>query len=256
MDNRICAQLYNIRDFCQTKEGLDGSLAKLQKIGYKTVQISGVGADITAEEIKEITDKYGMEIMLTHTPAARYENDIDGVIKDHHTMNCKIAGLGGTDQATRSSEGIKRFVEKYSKIADKLYENGLVFAYHNHAFDFVKLSDGKTLIDYIIENTDPEKFKIVADLYWSAFAGVDPVKFLKKLGDRAIVCHYKDLKCKPDNTVTMCEVGQGNLDWDEIIEFNRKSKTVCAAVELDVSERDQFESYEMSYNFLKTKGFI
>ena len=57
MDNRICAQLYNVREFCKTEQGLDESLAKLQKIGYKTVQVSGVSADISAETIKSLTDK-------------------------------------------------------------------------------------------------------------------------------------------------------------------------------------------------------
>ena len=256
MDNRICAQLYNIRSYCKTVEGLDESLAKLQKIGYKTIQVSGIGADISAESVKSLADKYGMEIMLTHTPEAKYINNLSQVIKDHHTMNCKIAGLGSMGSDNRNMEGVKEFVERYNKIADTLYENGLIFAYHNHDFEFVKDENGDCIMDYIIKNTDPKRFMFVTDLYWCTAAGVDAVDFLKQVGARAIVGHYKDLKYNADNKCVMCEVGQGILKWDEIIEFNRNSKMVCAAVELDVSERDQFESYQMSYDFLKEKGFI
>ena len=115
MDNRICAQLYNIRSYCKTVEGLDESLAKLQKIGYKTIQVSGIGADISAESVKSLADKYGMEIMLTHTPEAKYINNLSQVIKDHHTMNCKIAGLGSMGSDNRNMEGVKEFVERYNK---------------------------------------------------------------------------------------------------------------------------------------------
>ena len=256
MDNRICAQLYNVREFCKTEQGLDESLAKLQKIGYKTVQVSGVSADISAETIKSLTDKYNMEIMLTHTAEAKYVENLPQVIKDHHTMDCKIAGLGAMGADDRSLEGAKRFVERFNKIADILYENGLTFAYHNHDFEFKKDENGVCIMDYILENTDPQKFKFVTDLYWCTVGGVDAVEFLERLGDRAIVGHYKDLKYNADNKNVMCEIGQGILAWDDIIEYNCKSKMVCAAVELDVSERDQFDSFKMSYDFLKLKGFI
>lgn len=253
MDDRICAQLYNIRDYCKTKEGLDESLGKLKKIGYKTVQISGVG-DIPARDIKEVADKHGMDIMLTHMSCARYENELDTVIEEHLLFDCKIAGLGSMADSYRSLDGVKLFCEKYNKIADKLAENGLTFAYHNHSFEFYK-ENGKSLMDYILENTESKKFKLVSDVYWLAYAGINPEGFIRKNANRIAAVHFKDLKAKLDNSQAMCEIGEGNLNWDEIIAESRRSGAACAAVELDISDKDEFESFEISYNYLKTKGF-
>lgn len=253
MDNRIGAQLYNLREYCQDKAGLDESLAKVSKIGYKTIQVSGIGP-IPAADVKETADKYGLEIMLTHKSGKLFEEDLKNLVNDQKTMNCPIAGLGAMDQEYRSMEGVKRFCEKYSAIADELSKEGLVFAYHNHTFEFYK-ENGMYLMDYIIENTDPAKFKFIVDTYWVAFAGIDPVKFLKKLGDRAIVVHYKDLKAKLDNSTSMCEIGQGNLDWDEIIKVSHEIGSKCAMVELDYCDNDPFDALKTSYDYLKTKGF-
>ena len=65
MDKRIGAQLFTLRASCKTAEDLDASFAKLQKIGYKTIQVSGIGP-IPATVVKETADKYGLEIVCTH----------------------------------------------------------------------------------------------------------------------------------------------------------------------------------------------
>ena len=58
MDKKIGAQLFTIRDYCQTIEDFDESMEKLSKIGYKVVQLSAIG-NMHAKEIKEVCDKYG-----------------------------------------------------------------------------------------------------------------------------------------------------------------------------------------------------
>ena len=39
---KIGAQMYTVREFCKTTEGLAESLKKIADIGYTTVQLSGV----------------------------------------------------------------------------------------------------------------------------------------------------------------------------------------------------------------------
>lgn len=51
MDKRIGAQLYTLREFCQTAEDFDDTLKKVSEIGYKIIQVSGIGP-ISAADIK------------------------------------------------------------------------------------------------------------------------------------------------------------------------------------------------------------
>ena len=53
----------------------------------------------------------------------------------------------------------------------------------------------------------------------------------------------------------MTEVGEGNLDWDSIIEACDKAGAKWALVEQDICHRCPFESMKMSYDYLTTKGF-
>ena len=51
MDKRIGAQLYTLREFCQTAEDFDDTLKKVSEIGYKIIQVSGIGP-ISAADIR------------------------------------------------------------------------------------------------------------------------------------------------------------------------------------------------------------
>jgi len=250
MDKRIGAQLYTLRDTCKTAEALDSTFAKLNKIGYKTVQVSGIGP-IPAKTVKEIADKYSLEIVCTHRGFDDLVNHTEQVIEDHRIMNCKIAGIGSMPKEywTKPEE----FIKIMNPVAKKLKEAGLQFAYHNHAFEFMK-NDGKYVMDSLIENTAPEDFKFIVDTYWLAVAGQNPAEVIRKLGDRVAAVHFKDL-AMDGNTAIMTEVLEGNLDWDDIFEACEESGAKYALVEQDICQREPIESMEISYNNLKTKGF-
>ncbi len=67
--------------------------------------------------------------------------------------------------------------------------------------------------------------------------------------------HFKDLVIEKDNSPVMGEIGRGNLAWDEIIHACDEAGTKWALVEQDICQGDPFESLQMSYDYLKTKGF-
>ena len=250
MDKRIGAQLYTLRDFCKTAEDLDKTFEKISNIGYKTVQVSGIGP-IPADVVKETADKHNLEIVCTHRGMEDFINNLDKLIEDHHTMGCKIAGIGAMPAEYR--EDPIGFVEVISPIAKRLREEGIQFAYHNHAFEFRK-KDGKYFMDYMIKNSDPDNFKFIVDTYWLAIAGQDPAEFIEKLGDRVAAVHFKDLTLDL-NTPIMAEVMEGNLNWEKIFAACEKSGAQYALVEQDICQRNPFESMEISYNNLLKKGF-
>jgi len=71
-----------------------------------------------------------------------------------------------------------------------------------------------------------------------------------------IAClHFKDLKVVGHMKQTYAEVGQGNLEWDEIIAASEASSAEFVLVEQDICDGDPFESLKISYGYLKEKGF-
>ena len=256
MDKRIGAQLFTCRDYCKTAADLEETMRKVREIGYKTVQISGIGADITGSQVKQAAENADVEIVCTHRSFVEYTEKLDETIKLHLDMGCNIAGLGMMPaDAMKSKDELFKVLEKFNVITKKCAENGITFGYHNHAYEFAKL-DGKHVLDYIIENTD-SNLKLILDTHWVAHAGLDTVKVMEKYADRIAVMHYKDKKVDGNQGV-ISEIGEGNLDWDAIIDANERLGIRWAMVEQDNNwtDDDPFKSLEMSYKFLTNKGFI
>lgn len=258
-DNRIGAQYYTVRDFCRTKEDFDETCKKISEIGYKIIQLSGIG-DISAADIKKITDKYSLVPTITHRPAAEFEEKLDELISFHKTIGCRAAGLGSIPlDDVLTEEVLNDFLNKYNKIADELEKHGITFAYHNHAIEFGKIK-GKYIMDIITENSHPN-FKLTLDVYWAAYSGIDPVKCLDKYKNKIECVHFKDLGVDTGDkrTITkivMRPISEGNLDWDEIIAATRESGANQAQVEQDnCYGENPFDCLKRSYDFLKTKGF-
>lgn len=258
MDRKIGAQFYTLRDYTKTIEDFDATCKRISEMGYKTVQISGT--PLGAKEMREVLDKYGLTALTSHRDAEDFFTKIDDIIEYNKTLGCTLCGMGGMPMDARyTKEGLDKFIADMKVVCEKLKAAGMTFGYHNHAFEFVKI-DGKTIMERLIEETDPEVFNFIVDTYWLQYGGVTPHEFIEKLGKRAMAVHFKDFGIEyvdKRQTIVIKEVGYGNLDWDKIIEACDKAGSLWAFVEQDVNwtDEDPFKSMEMSYNFLTTKGF-
>ena len=258
MNNIIGAQLYGYRDECETLEGLDVCLRKISEIGYKAIQVSGLKTITDGKAIKKIADKYGLEIYVTHVAYKKMIEDFESVVQYQKDLGCNVVGIGCWEGTvpTNEIEEAEKYIESIDMLCKNFAKEGLTLAYHNHAIEFEKL-EGKYLIDHIMEKSG---VTLILDTYWSAFAGVDPVKFIEKYKDRISYIHYKDLRVSNEikrNTVAITSVGNGNLDWDAIIEASKKSSAIAAIVEQDKTDRETpYISGKMSYDYLAGKGFI
>ena len=89
----IAAQMYTVRDFTKTPEGIAESIKKVKDIGYTAMQVSGLGP-IDPSELKKIADDNGVEICATHTGFDRMRDDTQAVIDEHLLWNCKYPAIG------------------------------------------------------------------------------------------------------------------------------------------------------------------
>ena len=253
MDKRIGAQFFTIKEFCKTLEDFEESCRKVSEIGYKVIQLSGIG-DFKAEEIKKILDKYGLTVACTHRPPQNYIDNLEGEIEFHKTIGANICGIGSMPAFNAKIETVEEFVKTYKPIADELKKHGMIFAYHNHAFEFEKC-EGKYMLDHIIEGMNTDNFQFILDVHWIARAGIDPAKFVRKYSDKIACVHYKDFKIV-DNEPLFEKVGYGNMDWDSIIEACEETSAQFALVEQDKCYgEDPFECLRKSYDYLVTKGY-
>jgi sugar phosphate isomerase/epimerase len=262
----LAVQLYTIRDFLKTETDLAQSLEKVRAMGYPAVQLSAVGAmngdspAVSAARAKQLLDDNGLKCIATHRSWDDLVNKTEQEIEFHQTLGCDYAAIGSIpgafnkDSGYSGSEGYARWAREAQPLIARLKEAGIGFGYHNHAFEFERVVPGpngspQTLFDVLLENGGPDlTFEI--DVYWIDHSGANARKWIEKLNGKIPVVHIKD-KEMAGNEPVMAPIGEGNLDWDELLPALDNSGTQWIAIEQDSCRRDPFDCLRSSFNFLK-----
>ena len=250
---KLGAQLYTVRDFCKTPEDMKSSLEKVRAIGYRAVQLSAHNPEIPAEDIAKWCAELDLEVACTHMAWQKYVDNLQTVIDEHKIWDCKYPGVGSMPREyAQDAAGFERFAKEASAIAKKLDAHGLHFIYHNHAFEFARFGR-LTGMDILLRDTAPE-FQFELDTHWVQCGGGDPAAWIYKVEGRMDVVHFKDMAASAERKPVICEIGEGNLNWDAIIGACLETGVQYALVEQDVSTRDPFESLAMSFDYLASRG--
>ena len=254
LENVVVAQLYTVRKFTQTIEGVAESLKRVADIGYSAVQISGFGP-VDPKEVAKLVEDNGLTVASTHMNWERFLNDLDGVIEEHLLWKCEhpaIGGLFGEDY--RGPDGVKRFVDELGPVAEKLAAVGMDFSYHNHNHEFAKY-EGKTWLEMLFDATDASLLNFELDVYWVQAGGGDPAYWVEKCAGRQPLLHLKDMAVTPTREVRFAEIGEGNLNWPAILKAAAEGGVDWYCVEQDQCyERDPFDSLALSYRNLNAMG--
>lgn len=257
MNRSIGAQYYTIRECVTDIDSFDLACKKVADIGYKIVQISNM--PLQAKEMKEVLDKHGLKVVVTHRKFADFLNNLDEVIDYNKTLGSDLCGVGMTPyEYVENNETVTDYIHKVNKIGEVLKSENMYFGCHNHTMEYARF-DGKLVMDRFLEEIDPDVLRFIVDTYWLQIGGQTPQDAIRSFGKRAKIVHFKDLKINPQDYKfpLITEVGNGNLNWDAIIDACDDAGVEWAIVEQDRNhiDNDPFKALSISYEFLKTKGF-
>lgn len=249
-------QLYTLRNICTNASNLDRTLARLRKIGYTAIQISGLPSTITPKEIVKASENNGMIIASTHMSWDRFMEDLDAVIEEHKLYRCKHPAIGGLfDEVYRGIAGIGYFLEELAPVAERLRKEGMDFSYHNHSHEFVRY-EGKPWLEHLYEKASPDDLKAEIDTYWVQAGGASPLKWVKKMAGRMPILHIKEMRVDSQRNFYFDWIGNGNLDWPEILQAATEGGVEYAMYEQDDCYSDNpLELAEKTYRYLSTLGY-
>lgn len=259
MIKNLGVQLYTIRDYMKSAEDIRSNFKKLRELGYTEAQTASSG-EVSYEELAEIAKECGIAIQGTHYDMDIMENDLEKAVREHKALGTTNCGIGGFWNLNTPEE-TKAFIKRANDIADRLFEHGIKFTYHNHSHEFKKIDGNISSWDMLVDGLNPEKTSFVLDTFWAANAGADPIYWIKKLAGRIDILHLKDKgyttarHVTQDNEIILeiTEVGSGNLNWDGIIKAAGETgvKHYCVEQDRNFLSGDPFESLDVSAKFLK-----
>ena len=243
MSLQVALQLYTVRD--ETSRDFVGTLRRVAQIGYAGVEFAGYG-NLTAPEMSALLTETGLRAVATHLRLDVLQGlQLDEAIHYCKDIDCSIIVLPSLPHEWRSLAGIQALAPQLNAIGQRCQQHGITFAYHNHDFEFAR-TDGTYLLDHLLHATDSSLVKLELDMYWAAYANVDPVAYLQKHTDRIALIHLKDMA--PDRSMT--EVGKGMLDMQSICAF-AEEHNLWGIVEHDHPDMPSLESARISLEYFR-----
>jgi len=247
MIEKLGLQLYTIRDFMTTEDGIKRSFEKIKKLGYDLAQTAGICQVTSYENFGKFAKDAGIEIVGTHENLQYNMEDIDRMVAHHKALGTDTCGVGGC----WPGEGKTWYdcIEEVKKFCGMLKERNMKFTYHNHSHEFMKL-DGKFVMQHLIDefkNIDNMTFCL--DTYWLQHGGVAILEWMDKVAGKVDILHLKEMERTIDGP-KISEVGNGSINWEAVIKKGNEIGVKHYVVEQDVCPGDPFESIKMSSDYI------
>ncbi|MFC4213084.1 family 16 glycoside hydrolase [Pedobacter lithocola] len=178
------------------QKDVPATLDYIKGLGITNIEFSNLFGK-SAIELRKLLDERGMVCTSFGVSYPDFVNHTDEVGNDTKTLGAsfvRVAWVPHDSKAGFTLADAEKTVQDFNKGGKLLKEQfGLTFCYHNHGYEFAPYEKG-TYFDYIATNTNPDYVSFELDLLWAFHPGADPVKLIKKYGNRFKLMHVKDLK--------------------------------------------------------------
>ena len=252
----IGLQLYSLRE--AMREDPQNTLRLVSSIGYKSLETAsyaeGKVYGMDPVFFRKYTEDLGMRLRSAHVGGPRNydptkkDEALDWwkkAVEDHKAMGAKYLIKPSMPIPTTLKE-LDNWNDYYNRIGEIAKKSGMLFGFHNHAREFESI-EGKIMMDYMIENTDPKLVCFELDVYWSQKGGQDPVAYLERYGGRFPLLHIKDEE----------EIGaSGTMDFEAIFKAAYKQGMKDYFVEVERYNFEPVESVRQSFEFLNKAAFV
>ncbi len=219
-------QAYTYRNFFP--QNFVATLDTIQKLGI--TELEGGGGRISPEDYKRLCNERGIKVVSTGAGYQDLVEKPEEVVKTAKALGASFVMCAWIphERGQFSLADARKAVNDFNAAGKILKENGLTYCYHVHGFEFQPYGKG-TLLDYIIQNTNPEYVSFEMDVFWVHFGGGNCVKLLKKYKDRWKLVHLKDMKPGIPKDLTggtdveyNVPLGTGEIDIRGIIKQSNK----------------------------------
>lgn len=263
---KVGLQTYTFRDMLA--KDFRGTFEMIKAQGYDYVELNERNyQDNSPAELKEMLDDIGLPSPATHISYENLDNDVSGLIGTAKTLKCDYMILPYIQDDQRALEDWKRHAALLNSAGEKLADEGVKLAYHNHQFEFEDLGGGTTAMEILMTETDPRFNNFELDFFWANMAKIDIIALLRRYPGRFHLSHVKDMKGSPDEAIEkgysyekihqtlMADVGQGDTPFEDYLALNHVSGMTYFIAEHDGPRTPYAQSAKNMYEGIKALRF-
>jgi sugar phosphate isomerase/epimerase len=226
-------QLLSSRKF----DSLEETLGMLSQLGYS--QVEGYEELITDErcekKLHELLKYNALTMPTAHFSLKSVAENATWVIQVCKTLGVKVVIVPSVDLNQRPTNAVEwqGFAKLLERISIPFLDEGLEFAWHNCAYEFIDVDSTDKPLKIILDTAPNLLLEI--DLAWAFVGGEDPTEWLHQYKDRIVAAHIKDVAKSGDNSDEdgWSDLGFGVMDWRKLAKELNKT-----AVQYFVLEHD------------------
>lgn len=251
----IGLELYSLRE--QFAKDAPGTMAKVRKMGFKDVEMSGTYGLAFPEFIKILAENE-INVVSYGAEFEKIKNFPQTVVDEARSYGAKFVVVFWIphDADNFTVEDVDNAAAVFNAAGKLMARYGLLLCYHPHGYEFKPYKDG-TLFDYVVEKFDSRFVQFEMDVFWIKQAGQDPLATLKKYSNRFVLMHLKDRKKgtrESDNgkadVETNVVLGTGDVGIADVVREAKKLGIKHFFIE-DESSRSE-EQIPKSLRFIRT----
>jgi sugar phosphate isomerase/epimerase len=245
----IAVQMYTLRN--EGNADFGHTLEKVAELGFQGVEFAGYG-NFGVEAVKEKLDQLGLKAASSHVPIQELQDNLSRVISEQLFLGSRHIVCPFVPEELRTEKDYFELIRLLNKVGEQCEKEGISLSYHNHDFELEKLTDGRTVLETILDETNPEWVKAEFDIYWLTYGGEEPVSWLKRYAGRTPLVHLKDMTIAGEKT--FAELGTGGVDLKNVLQYGDHADIEWWIVEQDQCKGSPYTSLQKSMDYLKESG--
>ncbi|MDL2265958.1 sugar phosphate isomerase/epimerase [Parabacteroides sp. OttesenSCG-928-G07] len=255
----IGLQLYSLREMVKD-DGIEKVIEAVSKMGYTHVEAAsydnGLVYGMKPADFKKLVNDNGMKCTSAHVNQSySKENEAevmmwwDKCTEAHNELGVKYMVMPMlTINNNTTMDDMKNYCDYLTAIGLKTAAASIQFGYHNHAFEFETVIDGKMVYDIMLDTVSKNHVFFQMDVYWVMMGGQNPAKYLAERPSQFKAIHIKDEK----------EIGaSGLMNYQPIFEQMKANNVKDWYVEVEqYTNNNPQESVKQSYDYLAKADYV
>lgn len=264
-DCQVGVQLYSFRH--DLDRDLPGTLKRVKELGIECVEPYSLHGR-TAEQLRKELDAAGLRVVSFHLPGELRTGKPEEAVRVAKVLGAKQLGIAwikesASDAVTEAK--LMAAAQRLNSMCDAAVPAGLKVFYHPHGYEFHEGDPDAHMFDRFVQALRKDCVVLQLDAFWVAYAGQDPVRFLRRYPDRTWSFHVKDMSKEqqvapfdgskwsgPLGDESFALIGQGQIDWDALIELAPSTAVRWYIIEDETTR--PFENIKASMPYLRSKG--
>lgn len=238
-------QVSSLKPLLMTDDQVRLAFAKMAALGCRTVQLQWIDPSVSVETIAQAMAKYGIF-------SVSVQDFYETVCRDfEYYVNLNTA-TGGTwlcvsriPEELKTPEGLDIFIEALRAMQEKLTPLGQKLCLHPVTGDY-RAVPGMNAVEYLMDKM-PE-LELCLDLYHLNRCCQDMPEFIRSFAGRICMVHFKDAVGD-----TLVPAGQGQVNWDGVVDACTAARVPYGFVEQEKWNRDPYDCLGEALRWLENQ---